>query len=176
MRVLLIVGTAREGRSTVKVADAVKSILEESHFLAFYDLKEKDIPPLGNRTYKEDEEPVPEDVEELGREVESADTVLIVSPEYNHGIPGVLKNALDYLYPEYRDKLFSYVTVSAGNFGGVRLLEKLHSFTVAVDGVIGPSLNVSNVYNHFDEEGVDGEYEERIRSFVDGLEEKSSSH
>ncbi len=172
MRALVIVGTAREGRQSIKVAEAVKKVLsKEGHSVDFYDLKNKDIPPLGNRSYKEDEEPVPEDITELKGYVDAADTVLIVAPEYNHGIPGFLKNALDYLYPEYGGKLFSYATVSAGGFGGIRALDSLHSFTVAVDGDIGPSLNVSNVQQHFDDEGtVSSDLEQKIERFVGKIE------
>ena len=46
-----------------------------------------------------------------------ADALIIVAPEYNNGYPGVLKNALDYLLPEYERKPIGIVTVSAGGFG-----------------------------------------------------------
>lgn len=172
MEILIIVGTAREGRNTIKVANAVKeAFLDQGHDLVFYDLKHKDIPPLGNRTYKEGEEPVPEDIEKLSDEVRNADSIVIASPEYNHGIPGVLKNALDYLYPEYDEKIFSYVTVSAGGFGGIRALDKLHSFTVAVSGEIGPSLNVSKVNNKFSgNKLVDEGLEKSIYDFIEEIE------
>ncbi|MCZ0983434.1 NAD(P)H-dependent oxidoreductase [Streptomyces diastatochromogenes] len=51
------------------------------------------------------------------------DGFVIVTPEYNHGVPGVLKNALDYLYAEWNDKALGLV--SYGVAGGVRSAEQL---------------------------------------------------
>lgn len=171
MKYLVIVGTVREGRNTIRVAERVDNrIKEKSHDTTFYDLKDKEIPFLGKRTYKEDEEPVPEDIEELSGAVEEADCIVIVSPEYNHSIPGVLKNALDYLYPEYDDKLFSYVTVSAGGFGGVRALGHLHDITHALGGRIGPDLPVSNVNETLSD--TEGEFKSRIDKFISEAEEE----
>ena len=170
MKFLIIVGTARDGRNTIDVANHVDTEFKaQGHETFFYDLKEKQVPPLGNRTYREQEKPVPEGVEQLSSYVEQADSVVIVSPEYNHSVPGVLKNALDYLYPEYDDKPFSYITVSAGGFGGVRALGHLHDITLGLGGVIGPDLPVSNVNSLFDEEGEleDENYEEKFEGIVE---------
>ncbi|MDV9186980.1 NAD(P)H-dependent oxidoreductase [Streptomyces sp. SR27] len=51
------------------------------------------------------------------------DGFVIVTPEYNHGIPGVLKNALDYLYAEWNNKALGLVSYGAA--GGVRSAEQL---------------------------------------------------
>jgi len=51
MEFLILVGTAREGRKTIRSARAVEDKFEQSgHEVEFFDLKNKDIPPLGNRT------------------------------------------------------------------------------------------------------------------------------
>jgi|AntDeeMetagen681_2_1112603.scaffolds.fasta_scaffold00240_11 NAD(P)H-dependent FMN reductase len=174
MEFLILVGTAREGRKTIRSARAVEDKFEQSgHEVEFFDLKNKDIPPLGNRTYVEDEEPVPEDIEELSRKVDETDCLVIVSPEYNHSIPGVLKNALDYLYPEYDDLPFAYVADSAGGFGGVRAISHLHDITIGLGGLPGPSLPISNVGEVFDENGeiLEESYHERIERFVGDVEE-----
>jgi NAD(P)H-dependent FMN reductase len=57
--------------------------------------------------------------------VDAADALVIVSPEYNHGYPAVLKNALDWLYPEFADKPVGLVGVSNGPSGGARVIEQL---------------------------------------------------
>lgn len=173
MKVLNIIGTAREGRKSVYAAEAVDEAFEEDgHETEIFDLKEKDIPPLGNRTYVEDEEPVPEFAEELSRKVQEADFIVITTPEYNHSFPGVLKTALDYLYSEYEDKPFGFVTVSAGGFGGVRALSHLHDIVITFDGFIGPDLQVSRVGNVFNSEGelLDESYDEKFQDFVDRCE------
>lgn len=168
MKTLIILGTTRDGRNTVKPAEAVREEFEtQVDEVSFYDLKAREIPPLGNRTYVDSEEPVPEDIQELSREVESSDLIVIVTPEYNHSVPGPLKNALDYLYPEYEDKAFSYVTVSAGGFGGIRALDHLQDITLGLNAHPGPSLPISNVSDNFQDGETSEEYVERIKSFVE---------
>lgn len=174
MDFLILVGTAREGRKTIRPARAVRQKFEDAgHDVEFFDLKDRDIPPLGNRTYKESEEPVPEDIQELSQKVEETDCLVIVTPEYNHSIPGVLKNALDYMYPEYDDLPFAYVTDSAGGFGGVRAISHLHDITLELGGLPGPSLPVSNVGEVMGEEGeiIDDSYHDKIETFVENTEE-----
>ncbi len=55
--------------------------------------------------------------------IASFDGYVIVTPEYNHGIPGVLKNAIDYLYNEWNNKAVGFV--SYGMVGGARAVEHL---------------------------------------------------
>ena len=173
MKFLIIEGTAREGRKSIHAARYLQDKLLEEHEANLFDPKQKEIPPLGNRSYKEDEEPVPHDVQEFSNKVEKADAVVIVTPEYNHSIPGVLKNLLDYLYPEYDGKPFGYITVSGGGFGGVRAQSHLHDITMAVQGRPGPSMPVSKINSVFDGEGnlIDENYEERFNNFVESLED-----
>jgi NAD(P)H-dependent FMN reductase len=57
------------------------------------------------------------------RAVDAVDGFVFVTPEYNHGIPGALKNALDYLYREWNDKAAGFV--SYGSAGGFRAAEQL---------------------------------------------------
>ena len=54
-----------------------------------------------------------------------ADALVIVSPEYNHGYPGLLKHALDTNLKEYIHKAVGVVGVSAGPWGGTRFVENL---------------------------------------------------
>lgn len=174
MKVLNIVGTARKGRKSIHAAQHVdKAFEEKGHETEIFDLAEEEFPPLGNRTYVEDEEPVPESAEKLSQKVEESDFIVITTPEYNHSFPGILKTALDYLYSEYEDKPFGFVTVSAGGFGGVRSLSHLHDIVIEFSGFIGPDLQVSRVVDVFDEDGklIDEAYGERFEAFVDKSEE-----
>ena len=174
MDLLILVGTVREGRKSIRAARAAEQKFQDSgHNVDFFDLKEKEIPFLGNRSYKDDEEPVPDDIRELSQKMNETDGLVIVTPEYNHSIPGALKNALDFLYPEYDDLPFAYVTVSAGGFGGVRALSHLHDITLALGGFPGPSIQVSNVGNVLDEDGeiLEEGLERRFDGFVEDIEE-----
>lgn len=173
MNILNILGTARERRKSDRPAKKVNTILESrGHEVSFYDLKHKDIPPVGNRTYM-DEGPVPEDIQELRDKVLEADCIILTVPEYNRSFPGVLKTAIDYMYPEYDEKPFTYVTVSAGGFGGVRALSHLHDITLEIGGQPGPSIQISNVSSTLDEDGkiIDESYSGRFESFVEEVEE-----
>ncbi len=169
MNFLVVVGTVREQRRSIHAArKAVEVLSEKGYGAELFDPAEKEIPFLGTRRYTDSGDP-PEDVEEFGQKVEESDGVVLVTPEYNHSIPGALKNLLDYLYPEYEDKPFSYVTVSAGGFGGVRALDHLQDITLALNAEPGPHLPISNVRDVFDEEGelIDESYEERFEDFVE---------
>lgn len=71
------------------------------------------------------QEPLPSAVEQLRRQVVEADAIVIASPEYNHGMPGVLKNALDWLSRPHngsplKGKPVLILTSSPATTGGVR--------------------------------------------------------
>lgn len=168
LRFLVVEGTVRDGRKSVHAARYVTDLLqEEGHEADLYDMKERDVPLLQTRRYADPGDP-PQDVEEFGQLVESADGIILVSPEYNHSYPGALKNLLDYLYPEYEDKSFSFVTVSGGGFGGVRAQKDLNDLVLTLNGWPGPSLPVSSVQDVFSDDGalVDADYRERFDTFV----------
>jgi NAD(P)H-dependent FMN reductase len=101
-----------------------------------------------------------------------ADSIVIVTPEYNNGYPGVLKNALDYLLPEYRRKPFGVVTVSGGGFGGITCLAQLRLVIIGMGAFpIPAALPVSAVQNTFDSDGnpKDPAYEKRAETFIGEL-------
>src|SRR5438128_5861663 len=96
----------------------------------------------------------PPGVKEFGEKIGRADSFIIVTPEYNNGYPGVLKNALDYLLPEYKRKPIAVVTVSAGGFGGINCLAQLRLVALGMGALPSPAaLLVSRVAESFDEDG-----------------------
>lgn len=171
MKALLVTGTTREGSSTHNVArEAYKSFSNEVS-AELFDLHDKNIPFM-TRRLSHDSSP-PEDVVEFKELVEWSEAIILVTPEYNHSVPGPLKNLLDYLYEEYHGKVFSYITVSAGGFGGIRCQSHLHDITLALKGRPGPSLPVSNVRDHFTEDSVSDEYSEKLTDFAKQVREFS---
>lgn len=60
--------------------------------------------------------------------IAEADAFVIIAPEYNHGVPAVLKNALDYVYPEWNNKPVGFV--SYGNVSGARSVEQLREVVI----------------------------------------------
>ena len=107
---------------------------------------------------------------EFGEKIGRADSFIIVTPEYNNGYPGVLKNALDYLLPEYERKPVGIATVSAGGFGGINCLAQLRLVTIGFGGFpIPEALTVSRIQDSFQEDGTpnDPSYEKRAATFLD---------
>ena len=91
---------------------------------------------------------------EVLRLFESADALVIVSPEYNHGYPGVLKNALDYFYAQYKRMPVALVTVSNGGHGGVNAWAQLVTVFAQLGAIVLPqTIAVSNVDKAFAEDG-----------------------
>jgi NAD(P)H-dependent FMN reductase len=83
-----------------------------------------------------------------------ADGLVIVAPEYNHGYPGILKHALDSNLKEYIHKPVGLCGVSAGGFGGTRVVESLLPVMRELGMVtIFWDVNVSSAGNVFDAEG-----------------------
>ena len=121
----VIVGSTRRGRQTPKVARFIERRLVERDGIEadLLDLAEYDFPIMEERLRLRDDPPP--GLTEFSERVAHADALVIVTPEYNGGYPGVLKNALDYLLPEYRRKPVGIISVSAGPWGGLSALAQL---------------------------------------------------
>jgi NAD(P)H-dependent FMN reductase len=101
-----------------------------------------------------------------------ADALVIVSPEYNHGYPGLLKHVLDTNLTEYIHKAVGIVGVSAGIFGGARVIQNLIPVLRELGLVtIFWDVNFTTVGTRFDESGnlVDESFVPRIEKFLDEL-------
>lgn len=107
-------------------------------------------------------------VNALKQAVAASDAVLFSTPEYNHGIPGVLKNALDWLSRPvfnscFKDKPVSIITSSLAFTGGVRAQYQLRETLISMQAHIvpGPEVVIGNVHHKFsqgiynDEAGLD---------------------
>lgn len=101
-----------------------------------------------------------------------ADGLVIVTPEYNHGYPGSLKAVLDLLLREYIHKAVAFVSVSAGPWGGTRVIEAMVPMVRELGlAVTFSDLNFPKVQNTFDAEGklLDPAAEKRAKDFLDEL-------
>src|SRR5213595_2923328 len=104
--------------------------------------------------------------------VQRADGLIIVAPEYNHSFPGLLKHVLDTNLKEYIHKAVGVCGVSAGPFGGARMIQnclapmrELGFVTIFFD------VNFSNVFTLFDESGnlLDPSFARRTDKFLNEL-------
>lgn len=101
-----------------------------------------------------------------------ADGLVIVTPEYNHGYPGTLKSVLDLLLKEYIHKAVAFVGVSAGPWGGTRVIEACVPMVRELGlAVTFTDLNFPKVKTKFDDDGklLDEAYETRVQGFLDEL-------
>jgi NAD(P)H-dependent FMN reductase len=162
----VILGTARKGRASEHVA---RFMLSEVSKREGVETELIDIRDLDLAT--DDEGEAVKDAR-FSEQMSRADALVIVVPEYNHGYPGLLKHALDTNLKEYVHKAVGLCGVSAGGFGGTRVvqnllpvLRELGLVTIFWDG------NFSAAHKLFDESGnlLDQSYVRRIDQFLKEL-------
>ena len=125
IRIAIIIGSTRPGRNGEAVAKWVYEIARKRSDAEFdlVDIKDFNLPLL--------DEPVPPTMGQYSKphtkawaaKVGSFDGYVFVTPEYNHGISGALKNAIDFLFAEWNNKAAGFV--SYGGAGGARAVEHL---------------------------------------------------
>jgi NAD(P)H-dependent FMN reductase len=115
----VILGTVRQGRRSAHAATLVTGELSKR---AGVETELIDIATLSLPTHDAGEA-----IKDPGfsAKMNRADALVIVTPEYNHGYPGQLKHVLDSCLKEYIHKAVGLVGVSAGPFGGARVIENL---------------------------------------------------
>jgi chromate reductase len=136
-----------------------------------------DISPIP--LYNEDvrEKGFPEPVEEFRRQIKNADAILIVTPEYNYSIPGVLKNAIDWASrpPEqpFDGKPMAIMGASPSMFGSARAQYHLRQCFIYLNPFIlnRPEIMISNAASKFDENGklTDDKTSDLIKMMLDEL-------
>ncbi|KKW47116.1 FMN reductase [Candidatus Kaiserbacteria bacterium RIFCSPHIGHO2_02_FULL_59_21] len=141
LKVKIILGSTRQGRFSEKPGRWIhEEAKKRGEFDAeLLDLRDYEMPffdePV-SPSYKEK----PYEHEAVVRwtaKIAEADAFIIIAPEYNHGYPGVLKNALDYAYQEWNNKPVAFV--SYGSALGARSVEQLRE--VAVELQMAPIRN-----------------------------------
>lgn len=170
----VLYGSVRETRQGIKAAHFIDTQLQQrGHRTTLVDAAELRLPLL-DRMYKEYEKgKAPDVLERLARVYRAADAFVIVSGEYNHGIPPALKNMLDHFLEEYFFRPSAIVCYSGGAFGGVRAAMQLR-MTLAELGMSSiPSLfPVPHVQDAFDVSGRANNpvFEQRVGRFISELE------
>ena len=154
--ITVLLGSVRRDRVGTRAGKLIIRELERrGHYVQLVDPLEVQLPLL-DRMYKEHPKgEAPEPLEELAAIYRAADGFLVVSGEYNHGIPPALKNLLDHFLVEYFWRPSGIVCYSAGGFGGVRAAMQLR-MTLAELGMSSvPSiLPIPRIGQSIDEDGV----------------------
>ena len=170
----VLYGSVRETRQGIKAARFIDAQLRaRGHATTLVDPLEYRLPLL-DKMYKEyPKGTAPEPMERLATLYRAVDGFVIVSGEYNHGIPPALKNLLDHFLEEYFFRPSAIVCYSAGSFGGVRAAMQLRMTLGELGMPSIPSLfPVPRVQDAFDDSGkaTDAGTERRAQRFLDELE------
>ena len=150
-------GTVRKNRFTEKTNKWVYEEAKKKEWnVELLDLKDYPMPfyeePVSPAQVKEGNY-ANETVRKWAGKIDEADAYIVVTPEYNHGIPGVLKNAMDNVYAEWNNKPIAFVSHGSAA-GGSRSVEHLR--LVAVELQMAPirqGVHIANFWNQVDEKG-----------------------
>ncbi len=154
MKIVAIVGSLRKESYNLKLAKFIQSRYNERFDLEILNIR--DLPHYD----QDNENDAPVVVKEFKQKVKAADVVLWVTPEYNYSIPGVLKNAIDWL--SRVDKVMIgkpswIIGATMGGLGTVRAQQHLRDilFSSGVSSPIMPGneVYVGAVHEKFDQEG-----------------------
>lgn len=162
----VILGTARKGRRS---ENAARFVFEQTKARAGVETEWVDVAKIPMRLDDAGEQMKDAAFSEL---VTRSDALIIVVPEYNHGYPGLLKHALDMNLDEYVHKAVGICGVSAGGFGGARVIEALLPVMRELGLVtIFNDVNFGNAGKIFDEKGklIDDAFIGRTTKFLDEL-------
>ncbi|KKQ70844.1 MAG: NADPH-dependent FMN reductase [Candidatus Peregrinibacteria bacterium GW2011_GWC2_39_14] len=163
----IVLGTAREGRQSEKVAKAVYALLKDRADMETQLIDVKDyiqgrtIPPWAGD----------ESINPWREIVASASAFIIVTPEYNHGYPGELKILLDQEKDAYKDKSVAICSTSRGGFGGIRVIENILPVFHAIGlKLISTSISVSKV-EEFPEDlaKLDEHFKSKVQNIAEDL-------
>jgi len=154
VRILGFAGSLRKASFNKAVLQAVRQLVPTGTVLETFDLD-------GIPLYNQDIEPVlPPKVKEFKAKIRAADAILIVTPEYNYSIPGVLKNAIDWGSRPYGDsawngKPVAIMGASPGFLGTARAQYQLRQMFDYLNmyPVNGPEVLISRAAEKFDEFG-----------------------
>lgn len=153
----IIVGSTRQNRfsehpadwlygEAKKIADFETELLDlRDYVLPFFN--EPVSPSMTKGDYTS------EVVARWAKKIAEADAYIIVTPEYNHGYPAVLKNAIDHLYYEWNSKPIGFL--SYGGAGGARTVEQLRQ--VAIELQMAPIRNAVYIPNFWSLLDADGQ-------------------
>src|ERR1700731_3449331 len=174
----VIVGSTREGRFSEKPAQWILQHLQkrdgvDARLLDLRDFPmpffDQPVPPAmpGRPAYEN------EVVQRWTAATAQSDGFVFVTPEYNYGPPALLKNAIDWVYPEWNRKAAAFV--SFGSVGGARSVQQLRETAIALQlAPIHSSVHIpaATLMSHFEGGDVDkglAELEAPAKVMIDDL-------
>ena len=174
VRILGIAGSLRRESYNRAALRAATQLVPEGAMIEIFELD--DIPGFN----QDDEQNPPAKIADLKRRIREADAVLIVTPEYNYSIPGVLKNAIDWASRPYGDSAWNgkpaaIMGASIGAIGTARAQYHLRQMFVFLNmfPINQPEVMIGNASERFDAEGnlTDETTKKLIRQLLQSLVE-----
>lgn len=153
-KILGISGSLRKGSLNTAALKAAQKLAPEHITIEIADISAI---PLYNADVQA--EGFPESSERLSEQIMAADAVLIVSPEYNYSVPGVLKNALDWVSRSpkkpFEHKAVAIMGASPGMLGTARMQYHLRQIMVFLNAYVlnKPEVMIGHATSKFDAEG-----------------------
>jgi len=174
IRILGIAGSLRRESYNHAALRAATQLVPEGATLETFEL---DGIPMFNQ---DEEQNPPAKIVELKKRIRESDAILIVTPEYNYSVPGVLKNAIDWASRPYGDSAWNgkpaaIMGASVGTLGTARAQYHLRQMMVFLNmyPVNQPEVMISNAAKRFDQEGnlTDDATKDFIRKLLQNLVE-----
>lgn len=169
----IISSSVRIGRNSHRVALFFENYIRDHNLgtTEILDLKEYNF-PLFDERIKYHPDPT-EGMLDISSRVKAADSVIIVTPEYNGGYPAALKNVVDLLYDEWHRKPIALAAVSDGDFGGTQVITSLEFSLWKIRAWVVPArFHVQNIEESFNDNGVPTDKaatEKRTKPFISEL-------
>ena len=172
MLILGIAGSIRESSYNRALLRAAQSLVPDGVTIETFDIR--GLPGFN----QDDEANPPAQILELKERIRAADAVLLVTPEYNYSVPGVLKNAIDWASRPYGDnawdkKPVAVMGASVGTLGTARAQYHLRQIFVFLNmhAIAQPEVMVPQAHKLFDEQGnlTDEATRKRVSALLDEL-------
>ena len=152
MNILILSGATRSYSYSTLIANRLKQIFSEldaDTALTFIDNRDLNLPIYDNYDNLTPDHKLT--LTSVSKQLFASDALILVSPEYNGGMAGGLKNTLDYFRKEYEWKPMGLVSVTSGTLGGQNAMNQLAAFASYVGACLSPTrLMVSQVQHVFD--------------------------
>lgn len=173
LNISLISGAHRNGSRSALVARYLTELIGSADAVAqvhLIDVSDSRIPIYEEHGHLTSEQSA--HIESIRSTLALSDSLVLVSPEYNGGMAGSLKNLLDFYRKEYERKPMGLVSVSSGSMGGINALHQMIEFASYVGAfILNKRLMVSEVDKAFDPMGgmISERLERNARAFTSDL-------
>lgn len=139
MNITVILGSIRDERKSDRIASYLMHRLEGMPDIQprLLDLAEYQLPVFENR-WAQSDSPDPSLVA-FGEALTQSDGLIMVSPEYHGSYTGVLKNAFDHFWAEFKRMPMGVVTTGSGRFGGINASSEMQQLVLSVGGYPMPT-------------------------------------